>query len=203
MNRFIATATVLASLLAPGLAHAATTVIQIRSSEDPASPPDLTVCAAAGFPTNLRIGGSLYSYRTHEDGRVASEARRIGRATACARITNFLFPPGLVQNFYARFDLPEGSFSASGTCTLISNDTPVRGLIVAGCNLKLVGFPADRYLGGTVTSTTTFNPFRLKGFSTGSYYTFQLFDTAVAGSDGEDSEQALDWADDGNSQEEK
>jgi hypothetical protein len=203
MNRFIATVAVLAGLLVPGLAHAATTVIQVRSAEDPASPPDPAVCAAAAFPVNLRIGGSLYSYRTDHDGRVAGEGRRIGRATACARITNFLFPTGLVQNFYARFELPEGSFSAAGTCTLISNDTPVRGLVVAGCNLKLVAFPADRYLGGTVTSTTTFNPFRLKGFTTGSYYTFQLFDTAAADSDSEDSDQALDWVDDQHSQEEK
>ncbi|HXN55728.1 MAG TPA: hypothetical protein VN874_05630 [Myxococcales bacterium] len=203
MNRFIASAIVLAGLLVPGLAHASSTVIQVRSAEDPAAPPDPAVCAAAPFHVNLRLGGSLYAYETRGDGSVVGEGHRIGRATACAAITNFAFPTGLVQNFYARFELPEGSFTAAGTCTLITNDMPARGLIVAGCNLKLVAFPADRFLGGTVTSTSTFNPFRLKGFTTGSYYTFQLFDSSAADSDHDDSDHALEWVDDGTSQEEQ
>lgn len=201
MQRLVVTATLLASLFAPGAARASNTVIQVRSSEDPASPPDPAVCAAAPFQVNLRLGGSLYAFETTDDGRVG-EGHRIGRATACARITNFLFPPGLSQNFYARFTLPQGTFTAVGTCTLITNDVPARGLVVAGCNLKLVGFPADRYLGGTVTSTSTFNPFRLKGFTTGSYYTLQLFDVAATDSDPDDSDRALEWVDDGPSNQE-
>lgn len=202
MRRSIVAAAVLsAGFLAPRLAHAGTTVIQVRSAEDPASPPDPAVCAAAPFAVNLRLGGSLYAFETAGDGRVVGEGHRVGRATACARITSFLFPPGLQQNFYARFDLPQGSFTAAGTCTLISNDVPARGLVVAGCNLRLVAFPADRYLGGSVTSTSTFNPFRLKGFTTGSFYTLQLFDTAAPDSDREDTDAALDWIDDDSSQE--
>jgi len=194
LKRLAVTATFLA-LLAPRVSSAAVTVIQVRSAEDPASPPDPTVCAAAPFTVNLRLGGSLYSYETDERGRVQTETRHIGRATACARLTNFTFPVGLAQNFYAQFELPEGTFTASGTCTFITNDVPQVGLVVAGCNLQVVGFP-QKFVGGTVTSTSTFNPFRLTGFTTGSYYTFQLYDTAPEASTARDSDDAMQWVDD-------
>ncbi|GAC1344032.1 MAG: hypothetical protein NVSMB23_18490 [Myxococcales bacterium] len=195
MQRAIVAAALLA-LLAPGPSRAAVTVIQVRSSEDPAAPPDPAVCAAAPFQVNLRLGGSLYSYATDKHGRVAAEGRRIGRATACARLTNFLFPTGLAQDFYARFELPQGSFTAVGKCTFITNNVPARGLVVAGCNLEVVGFPRDRFVGGTVTSTSTFNPFRLTGFTTGSYYTLQLYDAAEEDSTAHDSDDAMQWVDD-------
>lgn len=185
-----------AALLFPGLAHAASSVVQVRSVEDPASPPDPAVCAAAPFRVNLRLGGSLYTYETREgDGTASAEGNKVGRATACAQLTNFVFPPGLQQNFYARFELPQGAFTALGTCTFISNSVPKRGLVIAGCNLALVGFPQG-YVGGAVTSLSTFNPFRLPGFQTGSYYTFQLYDTAAPESDRGDSDRAMEWVDD-------
>lgn len=185
------------ALLFPGLARAAASVVQVRSVEDPASPPDPAVCAAAPFRVNLRLGGSLYAYETRGDGTVVDEGHKVGRATACAQLTSFAFPPGLQQNFYARFELPQGAFTALGTCTFVSNSVPQRGLVIAGCNLALVGFP-DGYVGGAVTSLSTFNPFRLPGFKTGSYYTFQLYDTAAPDSDEGDSDRAMDWIDDSN-----
>jgi hypothetical protein len=194
MNRLIVTATFLA-LLAPRVSSAAVTVIQVRSAEDPAAPPDPAVCAAAPFAVNLRLGGSLYSYETDERGRVQTKTRRIGHATACAQLTSFLFPAGLAQNFYAQFELPEGTFTASGTCTFITNDVPQAGLVVAGCNLQVIGFP-QKFVGGTVTSTSTFNPFRLAGFTTGSYYTFQMYDTAAEPSTAHDSDDAMQWVND-------
>lgn len=39
-------------------------------------------------------------------------------------LTSFLFPPGLVQNFYARFELPQGAFTAVGTCHLHFQRSP-------------------------------------------------------------------------------
>ena len=95
---------------------------------------------------------------------------RIGKATACVQLTNFLFPPGLQQNFYAVFDLPSGRYTGLGTCTLSSNNVPQAGLVLAGCTLNVVSGP-NGVLGGVITSASTFNPVRLPGFSTGSLWT--------------------------------
>ena len=186
---------VVALLLAAGAAPAAERVLQFRSAEDPLSPADPLVCAAAPFKANLRLGGSLYSYETRgANGQVKSdEPRKIGSATACAQITNFAFPPGLQQAFFLRLRLPEGDYTASGSCTLISNDVPRRGLVLAGCSLHMTAFPAG-VIGGAVVSLSTFNPFRLPGFTTGSFYTVQIYDAAGAGS-GEDSNAAMEWMD--------
>jgi hypothetical protein len=154
---------------------------QFRSVEDPAYPPDDAICAQAPFRVNVKLGASLYSQHTRAvDGRVVIDRLlRLGRATACVQLTNFLFPPGLSQNFYAVFDLPAGRFTALGTCTLTSNDVPQAGLVLAGCALELVAGPTG-VLGGVVTSASTFNPARLPGFSTGSLWTVQTYTSAPA-----------------------
>ena len=186
-----------ALLLAPSLALAQARVIQFRSAEDPASPPDPAVCASAPFASNLRIGGTLYSYRTRADGRVVNEdARAIGKATACAQITSLLFPSGLQQKFFLQLTLQEGIYTASGTCTIISNDVPRSGLVLAGCNLKLLAFPSG-VAGGAVTSVSTFNPAHLPGFATGSYWTAQIYDLAAGPELRQDSDRAMEWTEGG------
>jgi hypothetical protein len=147
-----------------------------RSVEDPDYPPDPEVCAGAPFDANLWLGGSLWSVAEGaEDGRVSAHAsRRIGWATACARITDPAFPVGLRQSFHARFDLPEGSFTATGDCTLISNDVPRPGLVLASCQLRIVEAP-EGIVGGVATSVSAFNPYRFSGFSTGSLWTLQVY----------------------------
>jgi hypothetical protein len=189
-----------ALLLAPSLALAQPRVIQFRSAEDPASPPDPAVCAVpnAPFASNVRIGGTLYTYETRgSDGRVVNDdARAIGKATACAQITNFTFPAGLQQNFFLQLTLPDAIYTALGTCTIISNDVPRTGLVLAGCNLKLLGFPAG-VAGGAVTSVSTFNPFRLQGFATGSYWTAQIYDLAAGPELRQDSDRAMEWTEGG------
>jgi hypothetical protein len=157
-------------------AQAGEVVYQFRTEEDPASPPDLAVCAAAPFAVNVRLGGSVYvPLHSIRDGQVVFEGRkRVGSATACVRLTDFTFPPGQQVPFYARFNLPDGSFTASGTCTLVSNNVPEAGLVLAGCALKLVDVPRG-FVGGTVSSTSVFNPFQLPGYATGSYYTLYAF----------------------------
>jgi hypothetical protein len=197
MKRSLAVA--LALVCAPALAHAAERVVQFRSAEDPASPPDKAFCDAAPFHVNVRLGASLYSYEVgRDDGRVEQdEGRKIGTATACALLTNFLFPIGLQQNFIVRFDLPEGSFTAVGTCTFATNDVPLRGFVLAGCSLGMTSFPQG-VLGGASASLSSFNPFRLPGFSTGSYWTLQYYDSAPAQERRGDSERAMDWVDQGN-----
>lgn len=152
---------------------------QFRSVEDPAFPPDDTICAQAPFRVNVKLGASLWSQLSRpSDGRVViPQAFRVGRATACVQLTNFLFPPGLQQNFYAVFDLPSGRYTGLGTCTLSSNDVPQAGLVLAGCTLDIVSGPGG-VLGGVITSASTFNPARLAGYSTGSVWTLQAYTSA-------------------------
>ncbi len=196
--RRVAPAVALLTLLAPTLAFAQARVLQFRSAEDPASPPDPAVCARAPFQTNVRIGGTLYTYETRKrNGEVVAddEPRAIGKATACVLLTNFTFPPGLVQSFFLQLTLPDGVYTASGTCTVISNNVPKSGLVLAGCSLPITGAPKG-VVGGAVASVSTFNPFRLEGFATGSFWTVQLYD--AAGQPGRtDSEHAMEWTEGG------
>lgn len=151
-------------------------VLRFRSVEDPAFPADRSVCAAAPFTTNVYLGASLWSeVTTISSGRVVHDAvRRIGKATACVRITDPTFPPGLPQDFYARFDTPEGIYTALGACTLISNDVPASGLVLGGCHLRIVSGP-QRSRGGAITSLSVFNPAQLPGYMTGSEWTVQTY----------------------------
>jgi len=198
MVRQIASAVSALLLLAPAAALAQARILQFRSAEDPASPPDPAVCAAAPFKVNVRIGGTLYAYETRaSDGKVAQDdVRAIGKATACVQLTNFAFPPGLAQNFLLQIHLGDGVYTALGTCTIVSNDVPKAGLVLAGCNLRLVGFPPG-VLGGAVTSVSTFNPFRLDGFATGSYWTAQIYDRDAAPERKTDSSRAMEWIEGG------
>ena len=157
-------------------------VHQFRTEEDPAVSGGAAFCATAPFPVNVVLNASAYATQARGvDGMIVNEdVQRVGTALACAQLTNFAFPPGLQQNFYARFDLPEGSYTALGTCTLISNDVPRQGLVLAGCTLRVTAPPAG-IAGGAATSLSVFNPFRLPGFATGSYWTLQLYETAAGG----------------------
>ncbi len=162
-------------LLSP-LALAEDQTFQFRSVEDPAFPPDDSICADAPFPVNVKLGASLWSeiHRLSDGKVIVEKVVRVGRATACVELTNFLFPSGLQQNFYAVFDLPSGSYTALGTCTLSSNDVPQAGLVLAGCALKVLEAPGT-VQGGIITSASTFNPAQLTGFNTGSSWTMQIY----------------------------
>ena len=172
--RTLAFVTVLFSSVA--LAQGNDVAYQFRSVEDPAFPADNTICAQSPFRVNVKLGASLWSQFTRVvDGRiVVDKVMRIGKATACVELTNFLFPAGLQQNFYAVFDLPSGRYTGLGTCTLTSNNVPQAGLVLAGCALHVVSGP-NGVLGGVITSASTFNPARLAGFSTGSLWTLQAY----------------------------
>lgn len=168
---------VLAAVLGAAEARASSEVVyQFRTEEDAANPPDAAVCAAAPFAVNVKLGASVYvPLHRPRDGKVVYEGGRpAGTATACVQLTDFSFPPGQQVPFYARFNLPEGSFTALGTCTLVSNNVPEKGLVLAGCALRLVEVPRG-FAGGTISSTSVFNPFRLPGYATGSYYTLYAY----------------------------
>jgi hypothetical protein len=160
-----------------GLSRDGVQVLRFRSEEDPSVTPDPAVCAAAGFTANVRFGAVLYSEASNgHEGRIVNRStRRIGTATACARITDPTFPADLRQEFYVRFDLPEGPVTARGGCTLVTNNVPTAGLVLAGCHLRVTEAPSW-YVGGAVSSLSVFNPRRLEGFLTGSDYTIQLYE---------------------------
>lgn len=150
---------------------------QFRSEEDPAFAGDPTVCPSAPFATNLRLNATLWATNTRaKDGLTMTESnRRIGTATACARITDPTFPPGKDEAFYVAFDTPAGRFTANGTCQLVSNNVPVPRVVLAGCNLRIVGAP-EGFVGGEATSASIFNPARLPGVATGSYWTLLAYE---------------------------
>src|SRR4051812_49679589 len=102
MNRTVTALAAALALLVPGAAIAQARVIQFRSAEDPASPPDPAVCAHAPFPSNLRIGGSLYADPTRASDRAGGQddGHRLGKATARAQIHNFCFPSPPPPRFY-------------------------------------------------------------------------------------------------------
>lgn len=151
---------------------------RFRSEEDPSSPPDQAVCAAAPFDPNVRLGATLWADGDGPEGESEdeeSEEVRFGTATACTRVTDPAFPPGTRLPFYAVFDLPEGRVTASGDATVVSNDVPVPGLVLAACHLRVIEAPPG-FSGGAATSLSVFNPAGLTGFNTGSFWTILLFD---------------------------
>ncbi|MDC0711127.1 hypothetical protein POL68_21845 [Stigmatella sp. ncwal1] len=151
-------------------------VYQFRSQEDPQAV-DAKGCDRAPFRANVRLPASLYAVRTEADNArlVREDTARVGTALACVRIEDPTFAEGSQAEFYVRFDLPEGRFTALGRCTMVSNTVPRTGVVLAHCGLRLTEFPAA-YVGGFATSASVFNPQRLPGFNTGSLWTLRVFE---------------------------
>lgn len=151
--------------------------LQLRTVEDPDVIVEDAVCNDGGFFPNVRLGAAVWTYQTRavDGGVINDHIHRVGTARACVLITDFRFVPQSRHPFYIRFDIGKDVYTALGDCTVGSNDVPVPGLVLAGCTLRLVQSPPD-VLGGSVVSTSVFNPSRLPGFSTGSYWAFRLYD---------------------------
>lgn len=152
---------------------------QFRSEEDPSFGGDPTVCPAAPFTPNVFLNATLWTTNARaSDGLTATNSnRRIGTATACAFVGSLA--PGYQAPFYVAFDTPAGRFTASGTCALVSNNVPTTPVVLAGCNLRVVGAPAG-YKGGEATSASIFNPARVPGVATGSYWTLLVYADGAA-----------------------
>ena len=147
-------------------------VVIYRTVEDPAVP-----AVPAGCPhgnPNVRLGATVRSFQTRASDAetVNGRGRQVGTASACGLITGPLVP-GATVPFFIEFRVDEGVYVANGTCTVVSNDMPTPGLILAGCNLRLQNAPAG-FAGGTATSNSVFNPARLAGFDTGSFWTLRF-----------------------------
>jgi hypothetical protein len=149
-----------------------------RSLEDPtvANPPEN--CPFAG--ANLSLGATLWSMQTRaSDSQVVNEAvQQIGTAAACGLITTALVPSALVP-FYVEFTLDQGpdqsdTYTAVGSCQVITNNVPRLGVVLAGCALRVIQGPPG-FLGGAATSMSIFNPARLPGAGTGSFWTLRAY----------------------------
>ena len=149
----------------------------LRSLEDPSVSSHPRACPFPG--ANLFLGATLWSKQTRaSDGRVVDEAvRQIGTAAACGLITTAL--PGLLVPFHIEFTLaPDNSVThvAVGACQVITTDVPRPGVVLAGCALRVTQGPAG-FLGGVATSMSIFNPLRLPGAGTGSFWTLRIHTT--------------------------
>jgi len=127
---------------------------------------------------NLFLGATLSSMQTDAgDSRVVNEAvHQIGTAAACGLITTAPLVP-----FYIEFTLNHGhdksnTYVAVGACQMVSNDVPRPGIALAGCALRVTQGPAG-FLGGIATSMSIFNPLRLQGAGTGSFWTLRVYTT--------------------------
>jgi len=156
------------------------TVIQFRSLDDPAVPPDRAVCdnAPDSFPkfsALVILGASLWTSKTDEaDGTVIDETvHQIGTAQACMWIT--LLALGAQAPFYIEFYLGDLTVRSSGRCIVMSRNIPAAGLLLGGCALAVHGEPVSGLLGGVATSNSVFNPFHLPGFRTGSFWTVHMY----------------------------
>lgn len=180
----------------PAAALAGEVVYQFRTEEDPASGADRNVCGSAPFRVNLMLPASIYVPIHHfRDGKVVLTGhRKVGSAMACVQLTDLTFPEGLAQNFYVRFDLPKGRFTAVGQCVSVSNQVPRAGVVLAGCSLKLTEFPAG-YVGGFATSSSVFNPFGIAGYNTGSFWTLRAFEAPRGNAQGH-GRSGMEWVED-------
>ncbi len=151
-----------------------------RSLEDPGVSSQPKECPFPG--ANLFLGATLWSMETRAgDSRVVNEAaQQIGTAAACGLITTAVIPGALVP-FYIEFTLDQGpdkvdTFVALGACQVITNNVPMPGVVLAGCDLRLTQGP-EGLLGGVATSMSIFNPLRLQGAGTGSFWTLRAYTT--------------------------
>jgi len=147
-----------------------------RSLEDPNVSSHPNACPFTG--ANLFLGATLSSMQTDAgDSRVVDEAvHQIGTAAACGLITTAPLVP-----FYIEFTLNHGhdksnTYVAVGACQVVSNDVPRPGIALAGCALRVTQGPAG-FLGGIATSMSIFNPLRLQGAGTGSFWTLRVYTT--------------------------
>ena len=150
--------------------------IVFRSFEDPGVSSQPKECPFAG--ANLLLGATLWSIQTRaSDSRVVNEAvKQIGTAAACGLITTASLVP-----FYIEFTLNQGhhrsnTFVAVGACQVVSNNVPRPGIVLAGCALRVTQGP-EGFLGGIATSMSIFNPLRLQGAGTGSFWTLRAYTT--------------------------
>lgn len=153
-------------------------VLMFRTVEDPSFPPDRSFCATAPFTTTVFLGASVWSYAVNPfDGAVVKDSvRQVGTATGCAGIPSIaaLAPFATPPKFMLRVELKEGVYVGYGHCTVTSDAVPQENVFLTGCTLEVIDAP-EGTLGGIFSSASVFNPYRIPGLETGSYWTLRLY----------------------------
>jgi hypothetical protein len=176
MRNALAALAAVAALALASPARAGEVVYLLRTQEHPSVTPD---CPEGD---TVRLGALVYAPRTRaHDGKVMKDAgRAVGTAVGCGKLLTFSpFDPEVQSPFAMRFDLPDGTFTASGTCTITSLTFPVPGLpaplLLVGCTLDVDADPALGVVNGVATSASVFTPRPIPGYGTGSFWTLQLY----------------------------
>ena len=152
------------------------TVIVFRSMNDPNIPPDLFACDPnnTGFepdPPTFPLGASLWAFQTRsKDGVIVKEkVRQIGTATACLYFGEF------ETLNYLEFEIGDLFIAASGECLSTYDATSEGGPIFATCGLEVIPERSTEGIKwGQASNNSTFAPFPIPGFETGSLWTIQL-----------------------------
>jgi len=152
-------------------------VIQVRTVEDASVIVGDDICSEAPFTANVRLGAYAWSFQTRaSNGSVVNDMiNNVGTAKACVRITDFKFTPFSIAQFYIRFTFGQEAYAGIGVCTVTSNNIPEPGLVLAGCSLSLKDHASGADVGIAVSSSV-FNPARLPGYETGSYWTLKIYE---------------------------
>jgi hypothetical protein len=161
-----------------------------RTLDDPSVPYDPEVLERAPFwqaewdplnppPFIVPLGASIWALQTRsKNGLVVNDTvRQIGTGTAVAVVTDPGFTPFASQApFYFEAGIGDLEFMANGYCLATSNDLPMPGIILVGCDLTVYPDAEQGILGGSATSNSIFNPYGFPGFQTGSFWTLRLYE---------------------------
>ncbi len=166
----------LALALAPALPRAEEAVYLLRTLEDPSVPAN---CPAGD---TVRLGATMYAPRTRaHDGLVMVDpGKAVGIAIGCGKLLTYTpFDPSVQSPFAMRFDLPDRTVTASGTCTITNLAFPIAGvplpMLLVGCTLNVDADPTQGVVRGIATSSSVFTPKAIPGYGTGSYWTLHLY----------------------------
>lgn len=135
--------------------------------------PDVVTNCITG--QNIVLGAYVYAPKVRGvDGKVVREGTEpVGTVVGCGTMASIAL--GATAPFTMDFDLADGrKIFAAGTCQvtqqIVTSASPYPVLMV-GCTLAVEG-NAD--LAGIATSASIFNPFKVPGYETGSYWTLHL-----------------------------
>ena len=153
-------------------------VIQFQTVADSSVASHPAACPFEGEPYPvLFLGARTYWYKLNsETGEVKSPKTPVvvGEGAACLQLTEPHFAVESHIGFYGELNLNAGRYVLRGTCEVASNTVPVPGIILTSCNLRILSGPAGT-IGGLATSASVFNPLKLPGYSTGSFWTLRVY----------------------------
>lgn len=127
---------------------------------------------------NVVLGAYVYAPRTRAvDGKVVREGTEpVGTVVGCGTMTSVAV--GATAPFTMDFELADGrKIFAAGKCEVtrqVFTAASPYPVLMVGCALGVEASEAEPTLAGIATSASVFNPFKVPGYETGSYWTLHL-----------------------------